>query len=182
MNDDEVQRATDILLTGGVVAHACEGVWGLACDAYSFASVQRILELKRRPIQNGLILIGDQAAEFSVELMGLNEEQREEVVNSWPGPETWILETHRFPAWITGGRGTVAVRVPGHEQAREMARRFGGPLVSTSANRSGEEPGTCQTEVAKSLGDEVDYLLPGATSGSMGPSRIRVAGSGEVLR
>ena len=98
MNDDEVQRATDILLTGGVVAHACEGVWGLACDAYSFASVQRILELKHRPIQNGLILIGDQAAEFSVELMGLNEEQREEVVNSWPGPETWICLLYTSPS------------------------------------------------------------------------------------
>ena len=182
MNDDAVQRATDILLTGGVVAHACEGVWGLACDAYSFASVQRILKLKHRPIQNGLILIGGQATDFEAELMGLNPEQREEVLSSWPGPETWTMETHRFPVWITGGRGTVAARVPGHEQARELARRFGGPLVSTSANRSGEEPSTCQAEVTKNFGDEVDFVLPGATSGSTGPSRIRVAGSGEVLR
>ncbi|GIT39637.1 MAG: hypothetical protein Ct9H300mP8_08330 [Gammaproteobacteria bacterium] len=105
MNDDEVQRATDILLTGGVVAHACEGVWGLACDAYSFASVQRILELKLGPIQNGLILIGDQAAEFSVELMGLNEEQREEVVNSWPGPETWKIGDAPISGVDNGGSG-----------------------------------------------------------------------------
>ena len=182
MIDDEVQCATVILMAGGVVAHACEGVWGLACDAYSFASVQRILELKRRPIRNGLILIGGQAAEFSAELAGLNEEQREKVVNSWPGPETWIMETHRFPAWITGGRGTVAVRVPGHEQAREMARRFGGPLVSTSANRSGEEPKTRQDDVGKGFGSLVDYVLPGSTSTSLGPSRIRVAATGEVLR
>ena len=182
MNDDEVQCAIAILMTGGVVAHACEGVWGLACDAFSFASVKRILKLKRRPIRNGLILVGGQATEFSAELADLSEEQREKVMNSWPGPETWILETHRFPAWITGGRGTVAVRVPGHEQAREMACRFGGPLVSTSANLSGEESKTRQEEVAKGFGSLVDYVLPGSTSTSIGPSRIRVAATGEVLR
>ena len=182
MNDDEVQCAIAILMTGGVVAHACEGVWGLACDAFSFASVKRILKLKRRPIRNGLILVGGQATEFSAELAGLSEEQREKVMNSWPGPETWIMETHRFPAWITGGRGTVAVRVPGHEQAREMACRFGGPLVSTSANLSGEESKTRQEEVAKGFGRLVDYVLPGSTSTSLGPSRIRVAATGEVLR
>jgi L-threonylcarbamoyladenylate synthase len=76
----------------------------------------------------------------------------------------------------------VAGRVPGHEQAREMARRFGGPLVSTSANRSGEEPKTRQEEVAKGLGSLVDYVLPGSTSTSLGPSRIRVAATSEILR
>ena len=96
MNDDEVQCAIAILMTGGVVAHACEGVWGLACDAFSFASVKRILKLKRRPIRNGLILVGGQATEFSAELADLSEEQREKVMNSWPGPETWIMETQLF--------------------------------------------------------------------------------------
>ena len=182
MIDDEIQCATAILKAGGVVAHACEGVWGLACDAYSFASVKRILELKRRPIGNGLILIGGRVAEFSAELSNLNATQRRTVINSWPGPETWIMDTRRFPAWITGGRGTVAVRVPGHDQARELAQCFGGPLVSTSANRSGNKPNTRQGEVAESFGNLVDYLLPGTTSGSTGPSRIRVAASGEVLR
>ncbi|MEC8867645.1 MAG: Sua5/YciO/YrdC/YwlC family protein, partial [Pseudomonadota bacterium] len=45
-------------MVGGVIAHACEGVWGLACDAYSLAGVRRILELKRRSFVEGLILIG----------------------------------------------------------------------------------------------------------------------------
>ncbi|MEC8867495.1 MAG: Sua5/YciO/YrdC/YwlC family protein, partial [Pseudomonadota bacterium] len=60
--------------------------------------------------------------------------------------------------------------------------RFGGPLVSTSANRTGEEPTTRQEEVVRGFGDLVDYVLPGAISGPEGPSRIRVAASGEVMR
>lgn len=182
MIDDEIQRARAVLMVGGVIAHACEGVWGLACDAYSLAGVERILEMKRRSMLEGLILIGGQPADFASELGSLNEEQRNKVVSSWPGPETWIMETHRFPVWITGGRGTVAIRVPGHDQALELAKRFGGPLVSTSANRRGEEPTTCQDEVVKEFGGLVDYVLPGAVSGSIGPSRIRVAASGEVMR
>ena len=182
MIDDEIQRATAVLMVGGVIAHACEGVWGLACDAYSLAGVRRILELKRRSFVEGLILIGGQSADFALELAGLSAEQREKLENSWPGPETWVIETHRFPVWITGGRGTVAVRVPGHDQARELAQRFGGPLVSTSANRTGEEPTARQEEVVRGFGDLVDYVLPGAISGPEGPSRIRVAASGEVMR
>ena len=134
----QLQLAVRSLRAGGIVLHATEGVWGLACDPFSQSAVARLLLLKKRRPEQGLIVIGAQAEVFQPELATLTDRQLDTVTASWPGAVTWLLPTQRFPHWITGGRPNVALRVPGHEQSRALARAFGGPLVSTSANYSGQ--------------------------------------------
>ena len=165
-----------------MVAHALEGVWGLACDPFDAAAVARVLRIKRRPVAKGLIVIGAFADVFASELAGLSSDARAAVVASWPGAETWVVPNQEFPAWITGGLDTVAIRVPAHAQARALAARFGGPLVSTSANLSGWPPARAELTARRHFGRTVDYVLPGATAGRRGPSRIRVAEDGRELR
>ncbi|MCP5180006.1 MAG: L-threonylcarbamoyladenylate synthase [Pseudomonadales bacterium] len=174
-------RAVRVLRRGGVVLHATEGVWGLACDASDTTAVSRILTIKRRAATKGLILIGGLAAAFADELAGLDPTQRELIEASWPGPVTWILPTGRFSPLVTGGTGSVAVRVPGHEQARCLAMAFGRPLVSTSANVAGRPAATRSWQAVRAVGTLVDYVLPGATGGRRGASEIRRPG-GVVVR
>lgn len=180
--DDALQAAADALRRGGVVAHACEGVWGLACDAFDEAAVGRVLDIKGRAASMGLIVIGGCAAAFAPELEALADRTTARIKASWPGAVTWIVPTARFPRWITGGRKTVAVRVPGHAQSRALAAAFGSPLVSTSANRTGEAPCLTESAVRETLGEDVDYLLPGAVGDRAGPSSIVDALTGETLR
>lgn len=182
MGDVELRAATRVLRRGGVVAHASEGVWGLACDPFNGAAVDRVLAIKDRDAGKGLIVIADDAGQFGPELAALDAATVERIRRSWPGAVTWVVTTRRFPNWITGGRGTVAVRVPGHAQARALAALFGGPLVSTSANRSGVPPATSAAGVTAELGAEIDYLLPGQIGPREGPSRIFDAASGQALR
>ena len=174
--------AVDVLRRGGVVAHATEAVWGLACDPYDEAAVLRVLELKQRPVAKGLILIGATPAMFERELASVNAATRARVVDSWPGPETWLLPNCEFPVWITGGSDAVAVRVPGHAQARRLCTRFDAPLVSTSANASGRAPARTALTVRRYFGNRVDYVLPGRVGDRTNPSRIRDAMSGRQLR
>lgn len=164
------------------MAHALEGVWGLACDPFDERAVKRVLRIKRRPHQKGLLVVAASAGYFDDELSCLTPAARRAVVGSWPGAETWVVETRRFPRWITGGRPTVAVRVPGHGQARALARLCGGPIVSTSANVSQFPPATTELRARKHFQRRVDFVLPGATSSRSGPSRIRLAADGSVLR
>lgn len=175
-------RAVRVLEAGGVVAHALEGVWGLACDPFDAAAVARVLRIKRRPVSKGLIVIAASPAPFAEELGDLSPTERGAVLASWPGAETWVVPNRSFPAWITGGAPTVAIRVPAHAQARALAERFGGALVSTSANLSGWPPARGELTVRRHFGRTVDCVLPGAIGGRRGPSRIRVAGSGAELR
>lgn len=181
-SDDPLSRAVDLLHGGGVVAHATEGVWGLACDPFDGGAVERVLEIKGRDADRGLIVAAGRVEVFATELEGLDNDVATRVRASWPGAVTWVVPNHRFPNWITGGRDTVAIRVPGHAQARALADAFGGALVSTSANRSGIEPARTAAEVAAALGEAVDFILPGRVGSSAGPSRIIDASNGRTLR
>ena len=177
-----LQEAAAILRRGGVVAHATEGVWGLACDPFDQAAVAKLAAVKGRDAAKGFIVIAASAGAFEPELDALAADRAAAVRASWPGAVTWVVASQRFPRWITGGRPTVAIRVPGHAQARALAGCFGGPIVSTSANRSGEPPARTAAEVAAALGEDVDYVLPGRTSGRTRPSAIRDANTGAALR
>ena len=178
----ELRAAARVLAQGGVVAHASEGVWGLACDPMNAAAVDAVIAVKGRGADKGLILIGADAESFAPELAALPEGTAAKIRDSWPGAVTWIVPNLRFGQRITGGRDSVAVRVPDHAQARALARRFGAPLVSTSANRTGEPPCLTADAVRETLGGEVDYVLEGRTGGRTGPSSIFDARTGEALR
>jgi L-threonylcarbamoyladenylate synthase len=171
-----ISLAVRVLRDGGVVLHATEGVWGLACDPFNQSAVTRLLAIKRRPVSKGLILVGATAASFEPELSLAGPASRLQVEATWPGAVTWILPQQRFPAWITGEHEGVAVRVPAHPQARALAAGFGGPLVSTSANEGGQKAADNRWQAlrfASRSAPAVDYLLPGEVLGLRGPSEIR---------
>lgn len=180
---DLAVRALD---QGALVLHAAEGVWGLACDPFDALAVTRLLALKGRPVEKGLILIGACAEVFEPELSLLCEPDRAQILASWPGAETWILPNCQFPYWITGANSGVAVRVPGHPQARALAEAFDGPLVSTSANPSGlpapvSALGARRRMATRDFPGPDDYILPGEVLTPGAPSRIQTP-AGELLR
>ncbi|MEL7451305.1 MAG: Sua5/YciO/YrdC/YwlC family protein, partial [Pseudomonadota bacterium] len=88
----------------------------------------------------------------------------------------------RVPASSGSGANSVAVRVPGHESARALCTAAGMPLVSTSANRSGRPALRSALLVHRHLGDEVDCVVAGETGTAAGPSEIREALTGKILR
>ena len=176
---DNVLRAAAIVRRGGVIAHATEGVWGLACDPFDHGAIERLLAIKDRDVAQGLIVAGADADTFDAEL---DAARRDEVVASWPGATTWIVPNVRFSAHVTGERKTVAIRVPGHEQARSIVAASGGLLISTSANLSGQPSAMTFAEAEASVGRKVDWVVPGATAGRGAASRIVDAISGAELR
>lgn len=187
MNAWHLRLAATTLRRGGLVVHATEGVWGIACDPRNAAAISALLTLKARAADKGLIVIGSAAADFEAELDALEPGQRRCVEATWPGAVSWVLPNRDFPPWITGFRKTVVVRVPGHPQARALCRAFGGPLVSTSANRSGRPATGRRLKIRAwltSASAEADcplYLLPGETLGRRAPSEIRTV-AGRTLR
>lgn len=182
--DWHLQLAARALRAGGLVVHATEGVWGLACDPFSREAVATVLAVKRRRPEKGLIVVAADAEDFAPELSSLSSAAAAEITATWPGPVTWLVRSERFPHWITGGRPKVAIRVPGHEQARRLCREFGGPIVSTSANLAGRPAAKNRFQAAAfaSRQSEVSYLLPGETgAGVSQPSQIRDL-DGQVFR
>ena len=180
-----VLRAARHLRAGGLVAHATEGVWGLACNPFDGSAVARLLMVKNRNPGKGLIVIGAAASCFEPELAALSAGHRARIESSWPGAVSWLVPNRRFPWWISGTGSShenlVAIRVPGHAQSRAICAAFGGPLVSTSANPSGRPATANELHVRRWFQFSVDYVVPGHTAARNRPSELRTL-DGTVLR
>lgn len=178
-----IRVAANIIWAGGIVAYPTEAVWGLGCDPFNAAAVEKILLLKRRPVSKGLILVAADINMFAPFLSSLSAEQRRTLTRSWPAPVTWLVPNNgAVPLWITGGQPTLALRVTTHPVAAGLSRAVGGAIVSTSANPGGFPEASTLTKVKAYFGDNVDAYAPGKV-GSLGrPTEIRDLVSGHVVR
>ncbi len=182
-NHFHLQRAVHVLRCGGVIAYPTEAVWGLGCDPHNEAAVTQLLALKQRDWRKGVILIAADVEQLSPYLRGLPEEKMATLRASWPGPNTWLVPNNgAAPDWITGGRGTLAVRVSAHPLVAALCKQFGGALVSTSANRAGKKPARSVFDVRCAFGDTLNAVLPGALGGLQKPTQIRDVMTGEICR
>ncbi len=182
-NDWHLRHAARVLRAGGLVAHATEAVFGFACDPRNSRALNRLMHLKSRPGRKGLILIGACPAQVLSYASGLPPECLQAVLASWPGPVSWVMPARPgLDPRLTGGRGSIALRVTAHVQAARLCRRFGGALISTSANVSGHRPALTELAVRREFRRGIDYVLPGRVGGRGRPSQIRDAVSGRILR
>lgn len=143
----------------------------------------RILSLKQRSVEQGLILVAGSIDQFAPYLEDLSQDQRQRLNQSWPGPVTFLVpDQDKSPQFIRGAHTTVALRVSAHPVVQSLCEMLGGPMVSTSANRSGEPAALSELEVAAQFGSEVDFIIPGSLGGQTGPSEIIDLVTGQVLR
>ncbi len=178
----QLARARSVLRAGGVTAYPTEAVWGLGCDPFNPAAVERLIALKGRAAAKGLILVAADFAQLAELLAPLTEEQYRRVFASWPGPVTWLLPpAPAAPVWLRGSHPTLAVRVSAHPTVQALCRAFGGPLVSTSANPSGLRPARDPFTVRRYFGARIDRVVPGGLGGRERPSEIRDL-TGRVIR
>ena len=177
--------ATALLTAGGVITYPTEAVWGLGCDPANETAVHKVLALKQRPVEKGMILVAASADQLDgwVQLDALPAERRAAVLASWPGPNTWILPAGpKAPRWVTGDHEGLAVRVSAHPLVAALCLAWGGPLVSTSANLAGEEPARSRAALDPRLTALLDGIVDGAVGERAQPSTIRDGLTGATLR
>jgi L-threonylcarbamoyladenylate synthase len=182
MSSLHIQKAAQIVASGGVIAYPTEGVWGLGCDPWNVEAVFKILKIKNRSWQKGLILVASDIDQVKPLLSQLTQEQIERVCKSWPGPHTWVVPNNDLPKWLRGDHASIALRVSDHKTVKQLCDAIGGPMVSTSANPADKEPAKTALKVQCYFGDEIDYIVPGELSGLNQPTTIRDALTNKQLR
>lgn len=177
-----IRLAARVIRAGGVVACPTEGVYGFSCRPDDRDAAAQLVALKGRSAAMGFVLI---AADLPM-LDGWVAADRGALRRLAPSaahPVTWVLPAGPLAGdWLTGGRGTLAVRLVGHPLAAALCRRAGMPLVSTSANRHGKPPARSALAVRRHFPRGIDYITGGAVGPARGPSEIRDGASGRVLR
>jgi L-threonylcarbamoyladenylate synthase len=182
--DEEIQKAAEVLRSGGTLLYPTDTVWGIGCDATNAAAVRRVYALKEREESKSLIVLLDEDAK-------LNKYVREVPAVAWDlveladSPLTIVYSgpCNLAENVISTEDNTVAIRVTKDEFCRRLIRKFGKPIVSTSANKSGDAtPGNFR-EIKPEIVNGVDYIVNLRQSESMKfkPSAImKVAPNGEV--
>lgn len=175
-----IPQAVNAIQSGQVIAYPTEAVYGLGCDPLDEMAFEALLDLKQRPIEKGVILIASNLQQITDWIKFEDQPWVEQVISSWSPvtdrgeispPITWVLPARdNVPSWITGGRDTLAVRVSHHPQVKRLCDALNSPIVSTSANLTGQAP-------AKSVQACWDFfpqtkVLEGELMGLAQPSQI----------
>lgn len=177
LTEENLDRAAELIRSGGLVAFPTETVYGLGANALQAGAVSRIYEAKGRPWASPLIVhVSDEAMARAVTAEWPDAAHRL-ADHFWPGPLTIIVKKAAIvPDLVTAGLDSVGVRVPSHPVALDLIRRAAVPIAAPSANRFGEISPTTAEHVRASLGDRVDLILDG------GPARVGIESTVISLR
>ena len=176
-----VEKARQLFKNGKIIAYPTEAVYGLGCDPFNQQAVEKLLALKQRSADKGLIILIAEWSQLTPLISAIPEEMMERVRNTWPGPVTWAFpKAAIIPRWVSGEHPSIAIRMTSHAIARELCAER--PLISTSANLSGLAPATDMAGICAQFPQGVDAFLQGSLGGLSQPSAIYDALSGEQLR
>ena len=182
-----IEKCIEVLRGGGIILYPTDTVWGIGCDATNEEAVQKVYQLKQSEDKHSMLCLcrdADMVVRY---------------VNRAPGIAFEVMELSDKPltAILPGAvgvakslipeAGTLGVRVPQHEFCQALLRKFGKPIVSTSANISGEPTAKRLKEVAQEIIDGVDYVVNPRFEGkpTLKPSSIIAFGEGgeiEIIR
>mgnify|MGYP000469433489 CR=1 FL=1 len=155
----EVDEAVRVLREGGIILYPTDTVWGLGCDATNAEAVDRIYRLKRSENKKSMLVLCA-SADMVVRYVNRAPGIAFEVMEMATSPLTLILPgATGVAANLIPDEGTLGIRVPDHEFCRRMLRALQRPVVSTSANISGEVTPTGLQEVSREIIDGVDFVV-----------------------
>ena len=162
LDEEAIQKAGEILKTGGLAAFPTETVYGLGGNALDATASRKIYAAKGRPGDNPLIVHIARLEDLETVARNIPEKAWRLAKTCWPGPLTMILEkTEVVPYETTGGLDTVAVRFPSNKIAQALITAAGGFVAAPSANTSGRPSPTTAAHVEEDLGERIDCILDG---------------------
>ncbi len=158
----QIARAVRILKKGGVVAFPTDTLYGLGANAFDEDAVLKIFEIKSRPRNLALTLLLADIAQIKTVSDDIPKLAWELAERYMPGALTIVVKKSTAVSdMISGGRDTVAVRVPNHHVPLALISGLGAPITGTSANLSGAADPATAEEVQKQLGSRVDMIIDG---------------------
>ena len=180
----KIHLATQVLKQGGVIAHPTEAIWGLACDPLQASSIVKLLEMKHRPVDKGLILVSGHREHFHFLLDELSDTLKERFFAPQSSPTTWLVPDtkDKIPAYIKGKFSSVALRLTQYPLISELSKSMGHAIISTSANPAGMKPAANAFKVNQYFSGSIDYILNAPLGAFPRPSVIRDLVSNKVIR
>lgn len=170
---DALEAAAQAIMRGGVIAFPTDTLYGLGCSLFDVAAVELVGRLKRRGAGMAFISLIPEPSQADGLASGITPVARKLIREFWPGPLSLIFHAAPLvPAPVRGAGGTIALRCPKDTLSHALLTRFGGPVVSSSANLSGQPPAASAEEVVGYFGNQLDLVLDGGPRRGAVPSTL----------
>lgn len=163
--DHAIACAARVLNKAGLVAFPTETCYGLAADPFNERALYTLFQVKNRSFKKPVLLLIDDLSLLETLVARIPEIYLPLIERYWPGPLTLIFPARpELSPLLTGGTGTVGVRISPHPLARQLIQAFGRAITATSANLSGLPPACSAAEIRSQFGEKVDFVLDGGIS------------------
>jgi len=166
-------RCAEVIKAGGVIVYPTDTFYGLGADPKNPRAIKKIFEIKGRMADQPILLLLSDRSNVNAWATTITPSAERLMDRFWPGPLTLVFKARPdvLPE-LTGGTGTIGLRVPGSEVTRKLIGSSGKALTGTSANRSGSPSPRTLDEVMRELGDRVDLVLDGGVLDADRPSTV----------
>ena len=157
--EEEIDKALEILKNGGVIVYPTDTIWGIGCDATNEKAVNKVYKLKKRLEKKTMIVLVSKSDELN-NFVKIVPPIAFDLIDSWKKPLTIIYKgAQNLAKNLIRSDNTVAIRVSKDEFSQKLIEKFGNPLVSTSANESGENAPLFYKDIEDSILNGVDYVV-----------------------
>lgn len=175
INNEAVSKALEVLRSGGVILYPTDTIWGIGCDATDPKAVSRIYEIKKRSDSKALVLLASdldmvcryvkEIPEMAIQLVEVNDSPMtiiypDAICGKAPAEGAEAVADKHFLAWnVVAEDGTVAIRIPDMDFCKTLIHKLGRPIVSTSANISGEPSPKKYADIPEDIRKAVDHIV-----------------------
>ena len=157
--DVDIQACIEVLNRGGLILYPTDTIWGIGCDATNVAAVKKVFDLKRRDDSKALIVLLDNVEHLDHYVVSVPEMARE-LLDVAVKPLTIIYDgAYNVASNLLGENDSLGIRIPHEEFSQRLCAEFGKPLVSTSANVSGEPSAKTFADISDEIKKSVDYVV-----------------------
>lgn len=179
-----INRFGKAVQRGAVFAYPTDTIWGFGCHPLHAPAVHRILDIKQRPVNKGLILLASELSYLQPYLSNnLNNKEIHQLESITEQPTTWLVGASKdCPIWLRGQFPTIAVRLTSHPFVQRLCDAIKAPIISTSANRSGCPTIRNAIQARRQFGAELDYIVEGFRSGGKKASKIKSLAGNQIIR
>jgi len=180
---NEIENSLEILKSQQVLLYPTDTVWGIGCDATSEAAVAKVYQIKQRSESKSLIILVDGIEMLQQYIPSISEPVLN-LLNSVEKPTTIIYNNPLGLAKnVVANDNTVAIRIPQNKFCKQLISAFGKPIVSTSANVSGDKTPKSFEEISQAILDSVDYVvnLQREEVNDKSSTILKVAENGELI-
>ena len=156
---EDIKKACEVMAAGGIILYPTDTIWGIGCDATNEKAVQRVYELKRRADNKAMLVLMDSEAKLDRYVSDVPDIAWD-LISVSDKPLTIIYSSAKNLATnLLGADGSVGIRITNEEFSKKLCERFRKPLVSTSANVSGQPGAANFSEISDEIKSAVDYIV-----------------------